>query len=468
MLNSDIKNIYFIGIGGAGMMPLAIHCKKLGYSISGSDLSDESFIQLNRYGILTNSEQNSDLSNIDLVVYSSAVGENNLEFITAKKKEISLYKRAELVGFLTKQSHSILIAGSHGKSTTTVMLSDILFNHEDFRASSIIGAESISQNSNYYDGKEKYLIVEADEYDKSFLKMFPDDLIILNIDNDHLDIYINIDGLIKAFKELVSKLDNNSLLVYNADDKNVIEAVSNVVCNKVSFGLKENNNKDKNVKHYYAKNIVFENFITTFDLFCDNNYNEGSLGSFKFNSTGEHNLYNFLASIVYCLESNVNIEEVIELSKKFIGLKRRNEIILKNEDYILIDDYAHHPTEVVNAIKSIINNYIGKGRIIVLFQPHLFSRTLDHYKEFAKSFDGVDKLYISHIYPARESNDGSVTSGLIFNAMENEIKDKTKVYNNFDRLYEDLTNEIRKEDLILSLGAGEINKVLYRVKENLM
>jgi len=467
MLNSGIKNIYFIGIGGAGMMPLAIHCKKLGYSISGSDLNDESFSQLNRHGILTNSEQNSDLTNIDIVVYSSAVGENNLEYITAKKKEISLYKRAELVGFLTKQSHSILIAGSHGKSTTTVMLSDILFNHENFRASSIIGAESISQNSNYYDGKEKYLIVEADEYDKSFLKMYPNDLIILNIDNDHLDIYKNINGLIKAFKQLVSKLDKNSLLVYNADDKNVIEAVSNVLCKKVSFGLKENISKYKNIKYYYAKNVVFENFTTVFDLFCDINYRDGSLGSFKINSTGEHNLYNSLASIIYCLESNITPKEVIELSKSFIGLKRRNEIILKNEEYILIDDYAHHPTEVVNAIKSIKNNHTSKGRLVVLFQPHLFSRTLDHYKEFAKSFDGVDKLYISHIYPARESNDGSITSNLIFDAMDNDIKDRTKVYNDFDDLYNDLITDTQKGDLILSLGAGEINKVLYKIKETL-
>ena len=463
MLNSKIKNIHFIGIGGAGMMPLAIHCKKLGFNIFGSDLSDDSFVQLNRFGIYPSVDQNSDLEDIDLVVYSAAIRDSNNEFISAKEKNISLYKRAEMVGFLTRQSHSILVAGSHGKSTTSVMLSDILFNHEDYRASAIVGAEAISQESNYYDGKEKYLIVEADEYDRSFLKMFPNDLIILNIDNDHLDIYGNIDGLIDGFKELVSKLSNDSLLVYNSDDDNILQVVNAINCRKISFGF-DDNNSNNSINHYYPKNIRYENFSTSFELFSSNENN--SLGEFNFRYTGKHNLYNFLATIVYCIEVGIDNNKLIELATEFKGLKRRQEIIFKNEDHILIDDYAHHPTEVINSIKSIKENY-SDGRVIVIFQPHLFSRTLDHFKEFAKSFDLVDRIYISHIYPAREINDGTVTSDLIYEAMEDNVKNKTNVYKNFNNLYSDLITDIKKGDLILALGAGEINKVLYRIKDTM-
>ncbi len=460
MLNSEIKNIYFIGIGGAGMMPLAIHCKKLGYNIFGSDLCEDSFKQLNRFNIFPSNEQNSDLLEIDLVVYSSAVKEDNLEFATAKENGLKLYKRAEMVGFLTKQSHSILVSGSHGKSTTSVMLSDILYNNVNYNASAIIGAESVSQNSNYYDGAEKYLIVEADEYDKSFLKMYPNDLILLNIDNDHLDIYGNINGLIDGFSELVSKLNNESILIYNRDDKNVLEAVKNINCKSAGFGLIERElNKDK--KYYFPKDIKYKDFRTSFKLYWSKE--NKSIGEFSFNYTGDHNLYNFIAAIVYCIEVGISYEEIVKLSYNFIGLKRRQEIIFNNEDCILMDDYAHHPTEIINSIRSVKENY-KKGRIIILFQPHLYSRTLDQYREFAKSFDNVEKIYMSHIYPARETNENNITSELIYNAMNIEVKEKTRVYDNFEKLYSDVISDLKKGDFILALGAGEINKVLYKIK----
>ena len=219
------KKIHFIGIGGAGMMPLAIHCKKLGYDVVGSDLLSDSFNILKNAGIYPILGHTSDLDGVDIVIYSSAVRPDNYEYNLAIKKNLQLYKRAEFLGEITKTSNSILISGSHGKSTTSVMLADMLYKDPDLDISAIIGAESVRLNSNYYEGDDKYLIVEADEYDKSFLKMYPKDLIVLNIDNDHLDIYGDIDGLIQGFKELISKLNKESLLVYNNDDKNVLSAI---------------------------------------------------------------------------------------------------------------------------------------------------------------------------------------------------------------------------------------------------
>jgi len=232
----NYKNIHFIGIGGAGMMPLAIHCRKLGMAVTGSDLRENSFPQLRKAGIFPVCGHNPLPEGLDLVIYSAAVKEDNCELKEARKSDLVCMKRAEFLGLLTKDSEAILVAGSHGKSTTSVMLSDVMHNHPSFRASALIGAESISVGSNYYDGETKYFIVEADEYDRSFhfiveadeydrsfLKMYPSDLIVLNIDNDHLDIYGNIEGVIAAFRELCLNIDNDHLDIYG-DIEGVIAA----------------------------------------------------------------------------------------------------------------------------------------------------------------------------------------------------------------------------------------------------
>lgn len=449
------KKIHFIGIGGAGMMPLAVHCKKLGYDVVGSDLLTDSFSILNSASIFPIKGHSSDLKDVDIVIYSAAVRSDNYEYKIAKDKGLELYKRAEFLGQITKASHSILIAGSHGKSTTSVMLADMLYKDPDFNISAIIGAESVRLNSNYYEGDDKYLIVEADEYDKSFLKMYPKDLIVLNIDNDHLDIYGDINGLIDGFKELISKLNEDSFLIYNADDKNVLSAVENSKAKLISIGL---NNRSK----YKAINIDYSNFETEFDLMQNDMY----LAKIEYTYSGKHNVYNMLSCLALLAEYGFTGKELIDMATKFKGLKRRQEIIYRDENFVLMDDYAHHPTEVLNSLDDIRENH--KGRIIVMFQPHLFSRTKQHLNEFAKCFDKADKIFISHIYPAREKVDPTITSEMIYDLMDDETKKKTEVYRSFEEIYERVFKIKKSDDLIVSMGAGDINKVIYKLKSSIV
>ncbi|MBN2790450.1 MAG: UDP-N-acetylmuramate--L-alanine ligase [Candidatus Delongbacteria bacterium] len=448
------KKIHFIGIGGAGMMPLAIHCKKIGYEVTGSDILSDSFSILERENIFPVKGHISDLEGVDIVIYTSAVKSDNNEYNLALEKGLKLYKRAEFLGEITKASHSILIAGSHGKSTTSVMLADMLYRDPDFNISAIIGAESVRLNSNYYRGEDNYLIVEADEYDRSFLSMYPKDLIILNIDNDHLDIYGDIKGVIYGFKTLVYKLGVESILVYNSDDKNVINAVEGSCAKLVPVGL-------SNGAKYKARNISYDKFYTEFDLMKSDIH----LSKVRYYYSGLHNVYNMLSCLALLSEYGFTGEELIDKATKFMGLKRRQEIIYSDENIVLMDDYAHHPTEIKSSLSNIRENH--SGRIIVMFQPHLYSRTKEHLNEFSQSFNKADLIFISQIYPAREKHDPTISSEMIYDLMDENLKNKTRVLSTFDEIF-DQVNKIKKRgDIIVSMGAGEINKVIYKLRNSL-
>jgi UDP-N-acetylmuramate--alanine ligase len=454
-VTDNIKNIHFIGIGGAGMAPLALHSKSLGFNVTGSDLISENFSQLNEAGIFPTAGHGTVPDETDLVVYSAAVREDNPEFKDALSKNIRTVKRAVFLGEITKNAHCVLVSGSHGKSTTTIMLGDMLNGLEPYESSVIAGGESASKNSNYYKGSSSHIVIEADEYDRSFLKLFPNDLIILNIDDDHMDIYGSIENLKAGFFELTSKLSENSILIFNLDDKYVSDVVKDSKARKAGFGIKDETG-------YNAKNIVFREFRTEFDLYKGSDL----ITRIKYSYSGFHNVYNMLASLSLLCEYGIKPEILSALSQKFGGVKRRNEIIFKNSDYILIDDYAHHPTEVINSLKNIRANH--SGRIIALFQPHLFSRTKYHAIEFAKSFADADLIFISHIYPAREKADQGINSGIIYELMDQASKNKTFIAESFEPIYEKVKGIMKTGDLIVSIGAGEINKVLYRIKDGLV
>jgi len=424
-------------------------------TVTGSDLRENSFSQLRKAGICPVCGHDVLPDDLDLVIYSAAVKEDNRELKEARESGIICMKRARFLGFLTKDTETILVAGSHGKSTTSVMLSDVMHNHPSFKSSALIGAESISIGSNYYDGETKHFIVEADEYDRSFLEMYPSDLIVLNIDNDHLDIYGDIKGVIAAFRELCQKLDGNSLLVYNGDDKNVLKAVDSLSCVRVSFGMGE-------ACKYRAVNVCFQNFTTSFDLLIDNEY----VSQIKFRGTGFHYLYNLLSVLAMSLEKGITVTEFKDLILNFKGLKRRQEVIYEDENYCLIDDYAHHSTEIKRSLESIRENC--NGRIVVIFQPHLYSRTKHQYKDFAESFENADLVLISHIYPAREAYDPKISSSMIWQAMTDKNREKTKIFADFDSLYKTLLDTIKPGDVLVSLGAGEINELLYRYRDEII
>lgn len=447
------QHIHFIGIGGAGMLPLAVHCKKLGSVISGSDLSSESFAQLKDFGINAYQGLSELPADTTIVIYSSAVRADNPELQQAVSRKLFTYKRAEFLGMLTKESQAILVSGCHGKSTTSVMLADVFHRHPAFKASAIIGALANSVGSNYYAGNNECFIVEADEYDRSFLKMFPHDAVILNIDNDHLDIYGDMNGLISAFTDFAKLMHKDGILAYNADDINVLKIADSLNCKKVSFGFGAGTK-------YSAVNIEYKDFHTTADLLIDGQF----AVKISYLYTGKHNLYNMLAAFAISVEKGITPTEFARLMLSFQGLKRRQELIFSGK-YWLMDDYAHHSTELKSSLAAVRESYTG--RIIALFQPHLFSRTKYQCQEFAKSFGCADLVLIAPIYPARELFDPTITSAMIKEAMSDSEKQKTTVFDSFDQLYAQLKTVVQPGDLVISLGAGEINKLLYRLKNDL-
>jgi len=451
---SKNMKLHFTGIGGAGMLPLALHAAALGCRVEGSDLSSENFHILERSSIRAVKGHGSVSPDTDLLVYSAAVPADDPELVMAANLNIPAVKRAVLLDMVTRDRHTVLVSGSHGKSTVTAMLADMMSGVEH-GAAAIVGAETVAAGSNYYPGEGKYMIVEADEYDRSFLRLHPKDLIMLNIDDDHMDIYGDMNGLKQAFSDLASKLDNNSVLVYNGDDENTISAVSGCAARKISYGFLPG-------CIFSAAKIKYDDFFTTLDLVKDGT----KLCSIKYYYTGKFNVYNMLAAASYLSSCGITGEKIKELALRFKGVKRRTEIIYRSSDYILIDDYAHHPSEVKASLENIRSNI--EGRLIVIFQPHLYSRTKFHLEGFAKSFGKADLVYISHIYPAREKYDPSVASSAIFERMDEEMKKRTKVCVSFEEVYGELSVSVRPGDVVVSMGAGEINKVLYRLKEALL
>ncbi len=443
--------LHFIGIGGAGMLPLAIHAHALGCRVEGSDVSSENFHLLEKAGIYPAKGHGGVSPDTDLVVYSAAVTADNPELISARNLNIPAVKRAEFLGLVTKDMHSILVSGSHGKSTVSAMLADMM-SGTGFSPAAIVGAETVSAGSNYYPGKGDRIIIEADEYDRSFLRLHPSDLIILNIDDDHMDVYGDISGLRSAFTELVSRLNEDSVLIYNGDDPNTYMAVSGCVSRKIGFGLGQR-------CIYRAENIKYENFRTTFDLtkFGD------KICTMDYLYSGLHNVYNMLAASALLSEYGLDGETLALLAQRFRGVKRRLEIIYRDSGVTLIDDYGHHPSEIKASLKNIREN--TEGRITVMFQPHLYSRTKYHLKGFSESFGDADRIFISQIYPAREKYDPSVASSNIFDGMDDGTKAKTRVFDNFGSLYDELKNTTEAGDVIVSMGAGEINKLLYRYRK---
>lgn len=451
---SKNMKLHFTGIGGAGMLPLALHAEALGCRVEGSDLSSENFRIFEKSSIRPVKGHGSVSPDTDLLVYSAAVPADDPELVSAANQNIPAVKRAVFLDMVTKDRHTVLVSGSHGKSTVTAMLADMM-SGDEHRAAAIVGAETVAAGSNYYPGEGGRMIVEADEYDRSFLRLHPKDLIVLNIDDDHMDIYGDMNGLKKAFTELASKLDENSVLVYNVDDESTVQAVSGCAATKISFGFSPGCT-------FSAANIKYNDFRTSFDLIRDNK----QLCRLEYFYTGRLNVYNMLAAASYLSSCGISGEKIKQLALRFKGVKRRTEIIYRSSSYILVDDYAHHPSEIKASLDNIRSN--TEGRLIVMFQPHLYSRTKFHLEGFAKSFGKADLVYISHIYPAREKYDPSVASSDIFDRMDEETKKRTRVFVSFEEVYKELSDSVRPGDVIVSMGAGEINKVLYRLKEALL
>ncbi len=444
------KHIHLIGIGGISMSAIAETLHNWNYTVTGSDLSQSELTdKLNMHGIKTVIGHDlENAKNSDLIIYSAAISDSDPEMVIAKENNIPLIDRGKFVGYLTKlYKETICVSGTHGKTTTTSMLS-ICFINAQKDPSIEVGAILDSIGGNYRVGNSDYFILESCEYKANFLKFFPKTEIILNIDNDHLDYYKTFDNIVKTFKDFVSILDEDGLLVTNADDKNCFE-LKNITKSKfISYGI-DNIDAD-----FIAKNIAFDNNgFAKFDVYKNNEF----YSTIELSVAGKHNILNALACICVCDYYNISKETIKSSLKEFTGAERRLEFKGKlNENVSIFDDYAHHPTEITATANAVKNKTYNKSWVV--FQPHTYSRTKSLLGDFAKALSNFDKLIILDIYAAREQNTFDISSKDLVKKLEENNKEALYMPD-FSEVVSYLKENVNENDIIITLGAGTVTQI---------
>ncbi len=420
----NTSKIHFIGIGGIGVSALAKMMLLLKKEVSGSDISlNKAAKRIKSLGgrvFIGHRKSNLD-KKTDLVIYSPVVEKNNPELLKARKLNIPIYSYPEALGLISKEKETIAVSGTHGKTTTTAMISEILISAKK-SPTVVIGSFLKKQKDNFIMGKSKYFVVEACEYKKSFLNLSPDILVITNIDNDHLDYYKNIKNIRKAFGQLIEKVPQNGHIVTNPEDKNIKQV------------LKLSKPRAEIIDYAKEKEVQLK-------------------------VLGKHNILNAKAAISVVRLIGIKKGQAEKALKNFSGTWRRFEYKGKTKKGALIyDDYAHHPTEVKATLKATRESF-PKKKIVVVFQPHLYSRTKFFLKEFSESFNDADEVIMTDIYAAREKKDKTI------HARDLVKKTKNATYiKSFSEIKKYLKKEVDKNTLIITLGAGDVFRIGEEIK----
>ncbi len=444
------KNIHMIGIGGVSMSGIAAILQKWGFRVTGyDDAESDNTRKLRDLGIKVSIGE-VDIENIkkcDAVVYSAAIKDTHLEMIEAKKNNIPTIERADFLGELTRCfKDTICISGTHGKTTTTSMVA-LCFMEAQKDPSIQVGAFLKPIDGNYKVGSSEEFIIEACEYVESFLKFSPKAEIILNIDNDHLDYFKNLDNIKKAFYKYAELLPEDGLLVYNADDANSVELPKYTKAKKLTFGI-----TNKNV-NFFAVNIVFDaQGFAEFDVYHNDNYYD----RIKLSIPGMHNVLNALACIALCNEYGIDKEVIKTALVKFKGADRRFEYKGSVNGAKVYDDYGHHPTEILATAKSLMNKKYEKSWVI--FQPHTYSRTINLLTDFAKALLNFDNIIVLDIYAAREKNTEGITSEILVDKLA-DLGKEAKYIPDFDECVSYVKNNVKDGDMVITLGAGTVTKI---------
>lgn len=442
------KKIYFIGIGGISMSGLAEILLEKNFKVAGSDIKTSPVTnKLANNGALINIGQVEEniSEDIDLVVYTAAVSKDNPELLKAKELNIPIMSRAEFLGHLMKgHKFNVAIAGTHGKTTTTSMVSHIFLN-ANLDPTILVGGQLDAINGNVRTGNSEYFLTEACEYKGSFLKFFPYIGVILNIDADHLDFYKDIDDIQNAFIKFAKLIPKNGYLICYGEDPRMSKVISECNCNVLTYGLTNGN--------VVAKNMKFdEKGCASFDVYASNEM----ITSVKLNVPGKHNILNALASICVSLSLDIPTNLISKGLESFKGTHRRFEIKGVKNGITVVDDYAHHPTEI-KATLSAAKNY-PHNKIFCVFQPHTYSRTLNLFKEFTEAFGDADELILADIYAAREKDTGVVSSSMLADKIK-ETKSACFNFHSFEEIVSYLNKNAKNGDVILTVGAGDVFKV---------
>ena len=456
--NFDIykyKHIHLIGIGGISMSGIAEILLNSGFIVTGSDISHSKIIdKLIQSGIkVTIGHDFINTRKANLVVYSAAIKQNDPELVEARKFRIPTIERGDFLGQITKlYKDTICISGTHGKTTTTSMVS-LCFLEAEKDPTIQVGAILKPINGNYKVGNSDYFIIEACEYVESFLKFFPKSEIILNIDNDHLDYFKTLDNIKNAFIKYVKKLPDNGLLVVNGDDHNCLDLPQYTKATSITYGI-----ENQNVDFHAQKLICDADGCFQFEVYKNNKFYE----LFKLSIPGIHNVLNSLACIALCDKYGIDKKHIKNALFKFSGADRRFEYIGSYNGFDIYDDYAHHPTEIKALAKAAKNT--KHNETWAIFQSHTYSRTYELLDEFAKSLLDFDHIIITDIYAARETNQLGVTPQDLVNKI-NEYGKQAIYIGPFDKIAEYIRQNAKPNDLVLTVGAGTITNLGNIIKE---
>lgn len=444
-----VKNIHFIGIGGASVSSLALFLNKKGFRISGSDNNDITHLFKNQENItLFKGHSAKNVKDAEMVVYTRAVGEENPELLEAKRLGIPVFERAELLGAISDRfGNSLAVSGSHGKTTTTSMAGTV-FLDLGLDPTVMVGGRMRKTDSNFVSGQSDYFVYEACEYCNSFWNFRPRTAIILNIDLDHPDFFKSLEQLYSSFEVFTGNIHPGGYAVVNADDPGVslmLEQNRIKADNIITFGLGEN-------ADFSAADIV--NAADGGTRFTLNVRYGGSTETFGVSLavSGTHNVLNALAVIAASYSFGLDTEKVLASLSQFQSPKRRNELVFKSGDLTVIDDFSHHPTELAAIIKTARNG--GYDRVAVIFQPHTYTRTKAFLKEFAESLSLADRAIILPVYPAREKDIYGISSRDLADLIPGSV-----YAGNFEEAAKAAMSEIQGKTAILTLGAGDVYRV---------
>ena len=443
------KNIHMIGIGGVSMSGIAEILKNWGFHVTGSDWAQSDITdKLISDGIHVCIGHNPQIvSQSDVVVYTAAIKQDDPELVQARNLGIETVERSTFLGLITKAfEDTICISGTHGKTTTTSMVS-MCFVEACKDPSIQVGATLKAIDGNYRVGNSEYFIIEACEYVESFLKFYPKAEIILNIDNDHLDYFKNIENINNAFIKYVKLLPKNGLLVVNSDNNYCSELHKYTPAKVVSYGI------DNEKANFIARNINFnKNGFPSFDVY----YNNKFYSSIELSVPGSHNVLNALACISLCDSYGISKSDIKTALKKYTGAHRRFEFVGTFNDVNVYDDYGHHPTEIKATALALKNKTYNKSWVV--FQPHTYSRTKNLLDDFAKALTYFDNIIITDIYAARETNTYDISS----KDLVDKIKQlgKSAIYiSDFNDIVSYLKSNVQKDDIVLTLGAGTVTNI---------
>lgn len=434
-ISKNIKKVHFIGIGGVGMSALALHLKAKGLEVSGSDICLKNAVFLKKQGIIVyNQQKEENVQSVDLVVYTSAIKEDNAELKQAKNSGIALVKRSELLGrILDEHNLSIAISGSHGKTTATDMLANVLIESRLDPSIFLGGFDKTFGNYRY--GNGKIALAEACEYERNFLDLKPKISVVLNVDNDHMDTYKDIDDVVNAFGQFIDK----SLSVINADDLNSRKLLSNT---SITFGIEK-------MANYTAKNIIKNKNGYSFSAY----HGTLKLGRINLSVDGKHNVYNALSVIV--VSQTLKIPFIVQKRalEKFSGVKRRNEYLGEYKNLKIYADYAHHPKEISAMLKTFNSQ---KENFITIFQPHTYSRTALLMQDFLECFSACSPLIIYKTFPAREKYYKKGSAKILYQNLKLDKYKKVYYVKSKKEIENVLLDLCIDYDKAVFLGAGDI------------